>query len=111
MEPLDPHAARSTLGAIVQLWRAGMDQPLPAACKTGLALVMEADPRSTYDGGFELSGENEDPCLARLWPDFAALASQPGFADACRALYQPLADWLAQSVSVQPIAGDEEGDQ
>ncbi len=107
MEPLDPLSARTTLGEIVQLWRAGMDQPLPAACKTGLALVMEGDPRSTYDGGFELSGENEDPCLARLWPDFAALSSQPGFADACRALYQPLADWLAASVTVQPIAGEE----
>jgi len=71
--------------------------------------VMDGDPRSTYDGGFELSGENEDPCLARLWPDFAALSSQPGFAEESRALYQPLADWMAQSVSVQPIAGEEEG--
>jgi exodeoxyribonuclease V gamma subunit len=108
MEPLAPDAAHATLAGIAALWRAGMDRPLPAACKTGLALVMEGDPRSAYDGGFELAGENEDPCLARLWPDFAALSAQAGFADASRALYQPLADWLAQSVTVQPIDGDAE---
>jgi len=111
MEPLEPQAARATLEAIAGLWRAGMDKPLPAACKTGLALVMEGDPRSTYDGGFELSGENEDPCLARLWPDFAALSAQAGFAETCRGLYQPLADWLAQSVTVQPIGADGEGEE
>jgi exodeoxyribonuclease V gamma subunit len=72
---------------------------------------MEGDPRSVYDGGFELSGENEDPCLSRLWPDFAALSAEPGFADASRALYQPLADWLAQSVTVQPIDGAGEGEE
>jgi len=109
MEPLEPHAAHAVLTRIVELWVEGMDQPLPAACKTGLALVMEGDPRSVYDGGFELSGENEDPCLARLWPDFAALAAQAGFAEKSRALYQPLADWLAQSVAVQPIEGEAEG--
>ena len=109
MEPLEPHAAQAALARIAELWRAGMDRPLPAACKTGLALVMDGDPRSTYDGGFELSGENEDPCLARLWPDFAALSKADGFAEACRALYLPLAEWLAQAVTVQPIAGEEEG--
>lgn len=111
MEPLAQDEALATLRALAALWRAGMDQPLPAACKTGLALVMEGDPRSTYDGGFELSGENDDPCLARLWPDFAALSAQDGFAAHSRALYQPLADWLAQSVTVQPIAGEGEGEQ
>jgi exodeoxyribonuclease V gamma subunit len=111
MEPLEPLAARAALERIVALWREGMDRPLPAACKTGLALVMDGDPRSTYDGGFELSGEVEDPCLARLWPEFAALAAEAGFSDACRALYQPLADWLAQSVTVQPIAAEGEGGQ
>ncbi len=110
MEPLEAQAARATLERIVELWRAGMDRPLPAACKTGLALVMGGDPRSVYDGGFELSGEVEDPCLARLWPEFAALSAEAGFNDACRALYQPLADWLVQSVTVQPIAGEGEGE-
>ena len=109
MEPLEPHAAHAVLTRIVELWVEGMDRPLPAACKTGLALVMEGDPRSVYDGGFELSGENEDPCLARLWPDYAALAAQAEFAEKSRALYQPLADWLAQSVAVQPIEGEAEG--
>jgi exodeoxyribonuclease V gamma subunit len=108
MEPLEAQGAQATLRTLVELWRAGMDQPLPAACKTGLALVMDGDARSAYDGGFELSGENEDPCLARLWPDFAALSSEPGFAQSCRALYQPLAQWLQHSVTVQPIDGEGE---
>ena len=87
--------------AVVQLADLIMEKTQP----DGLALVMDGDPRGTYDGGFELSGENEDPCLARLWPDFAALSAQPGFADAARALYEPLAHWLTSSVTVQPIDG------
>ena len=108
MEALEPQAARATLAELVRLWRAGMDQPLPVACKTALALVTDGDPRAAYDGGFDIEGENADPCLARLWPDFAALRAQPGHEELSRALYQPLAHWLAQSVTVQPIAGDEE---
>jgi exodeoxyribonuclease V gamma subunit len=100
MAPLDPVEARARLGALVALWKRNMDQPLPVACKTALALVLGGDPRTTYDGGFELSGEAEDLCLARLWPDFGALSSNEEWSASAQALYGPLAEWLGQQVSV-----------
>ncbi|MES2264979.1 MAG: exodeoxyribonuclease V subunit gamma [Pseudomonadota bacterium] len=113
MAPLELDGARQALAALVALWRQGMDQPLPTACKTGLALAQGGDPRSVYDGAYGIKGEktmgeNEDLCLARLWPDFAALAAQPEWADCSRELYGPLAAWLEQQVSVSAIGGGDE---
>lgn len=105
MRPLQPAAARAALGVVVALWREGMNQPLPTACATALALLRDGDPRLTYDGGFEMAGERADLCLARLWPDFAALARQEAWQDCSRELYGPLADWLEQDLSIEPIGG------
>ncbi|HEU4374745.1 MAG TPA: exodeoxyribonuclease V subunit gamma, partial [Telluria sp.] len=106
MAPLDPGAAHAELAALVALWRRNLDQPLPTACKTALALLRNGDPRATYDGGFELSGEVADLCLARLWPDFAALTAGGEWRDISQALYGPLAAWLDQHVTVTAL--DEE---
>jgi exodeoxyribonuclease V gamma subunit len=108
MSPLDQQDAHDTLSDIVRIWRDGMNRPLPVACKTALTMLAGNDPRPTYDGGFELSGEVDDLCLARLWPEFAALAQEPDFEDVSRALYQPLADWLANAITVTPIEGEQE---
>ncbi|MET0266374.1 MAG: exodeoxyribonuclease V subunit gamma [Duganella sp.] len=107
MQPLDAVAAQQHLQALARLWRQGMDGPLPTACKTALALVGGGDARSAYDGGFDVAGENADLCLARLWADYAALSAQPGFSEVSQALYGPLADWVAQSLTITAIdAGD-----
>jgi exodeoxyribonuclease V gamma subunit len=108
MAPLALQPARDALERLVAIWRDGMNRPLPAACKTGLALVQDGDPRATYDGGFEVSGENEDLCLARLWPDFAALSAEPEWADCARELYGPLAEWLNEQITITPITGEDE---
>jgi exodeoxyribonuclease V gamma subunit len=107
MAPLDTSAARAELAALVALWRKNMDQPLPAACKTALALLQDGDPRTVYDGGFEISGEVQDLCLARLWPDFAALSASGEWLAAAQALYGPLARWLAEQVSITPLDKDQ----
>jgi exodeoxyribonuclease V gamma subunit len=60
-----------------------------------------------YDGGFEVAGENADLCLARLWPDFAALSAEPDFADVSNGLYGPLADWLEHHITIAAIGGEE----
>ncbi|GGY95637.1 exodeoxyribonuclease V subunit gamma [Pseudoduganella plicata] len=106
MPPLAQPDALAVLGRVVALWRANMDGPLPTACKTALALVTGGDARSTYDGGFEVNGEVADESLARLWPDYAALAAETEHARVAQALYGPLADWLKSHVSVQPIEGE-----
>ena len=103
LAPLDAQTAHAQLGELVALWRRNLDQPLPTACKTALALLQGGDPRATYDGGFEISGEGEDLCLARLWPDFASLAEGGDWAVTAEALYQPLASWLDRQVSVAAL--------
>ena len=103
MAPLDRSLARAQLGALVALWRRNLDKPLPVACKTALALVQGGDPRATYNGGFELTGEVADECLARLWPDFAALAADPEWFECAKTIYGPLAEWIEQHVEIRAL--------
>jgi exodeoxyribonuclease V gamma subunit len=109
MAPLDAGAAHAVLGNLVALWRANLDRPLAVACKTALAHLAGGDPREVYDGGFEINGEVDDPCLARLWPEFAILRASGDWPRTAEALYGPLAAWLRDSVSVTKFG--EEGDQ
>jgi exodeoxyribonuclease V gamma subunit len=103
MAPLDPELARTELAALVALWRQNLDQPLPVACKTALALLRNGDPRATYDGGFQVGGEVDDLCLARLWPDFAAFSASGEWLQISQALYGPLTRWLGCDAVVTPL--------
>jgi hypothetical protein len=116
--PLQPAA----LAVLEQLAACGArhEPPLPTACKTALALVQDGDPRAIYDGGFELDGEVADLCLARLWPEYAALEAQAGFAtwpSACMARWltgwgqpSPYIHWIRKGQHEQqrnPVKGTE----
>jgi exodeoxyribonuclease V gamma subunit len=103
MAPLAQEAALETLRDLVRLWRANLDSPLPVACKTALSHLAQGDPRATYDGGFELRGEVDDLCLARLWPDFDALKNAGGWPDLAEELYGPLARWMQECVKIRPL--------
>jgi len=107
LDPIDPAIAHAALGNIVALWRANLDRPLAVACKTALAHLAGGDPRETYDGGFEINGEVDDPCLARLWPEFAVLRAAGDWPRTAEALYGPLAAWLRDSVTVNPNAQEQ----
>ena len=105
MRPLAPAAATAALREVVLFWRQGMDQPLPTACKTALALLQQGDPRATYDGDdFERSGERDDLCLARVWPEYALLAAEEAWPDCAAGLYGPLLEWLRNDITIEPIA-------
>ncbi len=106
MAPLDGAQAYDELANLVRLWRRNLDAPLPLACKTALAQLQEGDPRTVYEGGFEISGEVIDPCLSRLWPDFAALTAAGAWPALAEQLYGGLANWLAQ-VKVTRLDGEE----
>jgi exodeoxyribonuclease V gamma subunit len=108
MSALAPDAARATLQSLFALWRSSMDGPMPTACKTALALLQGGDARSTYDGGFQMTGECEDLCLARLWPDFASLEKEEAWPDCSRELYGPLLDWLQHGVAIEAIGAQGE---
>lgn len=103
MAPLDMQQARSTLMSLINCWRLGLNRPLPTACKTALALLQGGNPRQVYDGSFQISGEVEDPCLARLWPDFDALSAEPDWVSCSNTLYRPLADWIGTQITITPI--------
>lgn len=108
MAPLDQAAAMDRLRRLVALWRANLDAPLPVACKTALAQLAGNDARETYEGGFEIRGEVElEPCLARLWPDFAHLRASGAWPGTADALYGPLANWLKAGVTITPHAAGE----
>lgn len=103
MQPIAQASALDTLNNLLACWRAGMDRPLPTACKTALALVQDGNPRAVYDGGYQTSGEVDEPCLARLWPDFSALSSEADWQDCSETLYGPLAEWMKTQIDVTLI--------
>ena len=103
MAPLEPGDSLALLRDLARLWRANLDSPLPVACRTALAQLQDADPRSVYDGGFELSGEVEDLCLARLWPDFETLCAAGGWPELAEELYGPLTRWMDAGVTVKQL--------
>jgi exodeoxyribonuclease V gamma subunit len=106
MHPLGKERAKAELSGLVRLWRRNLDQPLPIACKTALAQLLDDDARAAYEGGFERPGEVEqDQCLARLWPDFAALVAGGGWPRVAEELYGPLVQWMAQDIGIAAHAG------
>jgi exodeoxyribonuclease V gamma subunit len=109
LDPIDPAIAHAALENIVALWRANLDRPLAVACKTALAHLAGGDPREVYDGGFEINGEVDDPCLARLWPEFAVLRAAGDWPRTAEMLYGPLAAWLGDSVTVSRFGDSKDG--
>ncbi|MCV2350216.1 exodeoxyribonuclease V subunit gamma [Paucibacter sp. Y2R2-4] len=102
LQPLPPEQAQADLAELLQVWQEGMLSPLPIAALTGLAQVAEhKDVASVFEGGFNSRGEVSEPCLARLYPDFAALAADGRFETLAPRLYGPLHAWLQQGVSLE----------
>ena len=96
--PLPPDDARTTLAHLLQVWRDGMNAPLPLPLRTALAWVAGGDAASTYEGSFRQEGEVVDPSLARIYPDFETLAEDGRFEALAHAVCAPLADWAALQV-------------
>jgi exodeoxyribonuclease V gamma subunit len=103
MAPCEPALAQAALEQVVAAWRANLDAPLAVACKTALAQLTEGDPRTVYDGGFEIDGEVADACLARLWPSFAGLVAAGDWQATVDTTYGPLAQWMEHFVTTAPL--------
>ena len=91
--------ARSTLRALLAIWRQGMQQALPLASKSALASLADANPRSVYEGSLLMQGEGSEPCLKRCFPDFDSLRADGRFEVLARQVYQPLLEWIDEAVS------------
>jgi exodeoxyribonuclease V gamma subunit len=91
----------------LQLWQTGMQAPLPLPPKTALAwLPLTEQPakaqqaaRVQYEGAEQTRGDVEEACMARLFPDFEALAADGQFAALAHEIYQPLLDWQKAHLS------------
>ena len=97
--------ARAALQTLMQAWRDGMASPLPLAARTALALLAGGDTVGVYEGrSFPRGGlpaEGDEPCLARLYPDFEALAADGRFAAAAEALFGPMQRWIDSHATVR----------
>ena len=83
------------------------NSPMPTAVQTGLVFLEDAAKAwLAYDGSdfSPVPGEGKETCLARLYPDFAALSAQPDFESSTRLLYGPYKEWLARHVRVELLA-------
>ncbi|MFN3792677.1 exodeoxyribonuclease V subunit gamma [Massilia sp.] len=105
LAPLDPVMASAALRAVAALWRLNLDRPLALGCKTALAMLQEGDPRKVYEGDQQTRGEVQEPCLARLWPDYAALVGAGDWPDKAHELYGPLVEWIGSGLSVVALGG------
>ena len=125
LKPPAPDSCGPLLQVLVEARHAGLEgpAPLPTAVKTGLALVNDSDPGRAYEGdGYERRGEVEDPCLARLYPDFESLTaagSSPAdgvssFEWWSRRLFTAFNEWVRAQDKLEEYAGSEaagEGDE
>ena len=94
--PLDPNECTQHLATLMMLWKKGLDQLYPCACKTALALITDKNPQQVYDGNVNMDGEVKSPYLSRVWSDYAALSAHPDWESSAKNLYQPLYDWARQ---------------
>jgi exodeoxyribonuclease V gamma subunit len=90
-------AAEAILTGLLSGYVAGLNSPLPLACKTGFAWLSaddgngKAKPAREYEGDQHYDGErDEHPGYARFWPDYATLSTADRFAMHIEQLYQPL---------------------
>ncbi len=112
LPPLPAAEARDRLHTLLAAWQEGMRRPLPFTARTALAELKNGKGQEAYEGGYCTSGEVEEPCLARTFPDFASLSADGRFETYLAELFRPLADWAAQAVVIRhgqtPAAGTKE---
>jgi exodeoxyribonuclease V gamma subunit len=106
--PLPKDEAERALKGLLQLWLAGMNTPLPLPPRTALAFVAEKNAAKEYEGGHMVRGEVQDTCLARMYPDYDALAADGQFEALAKTVYAPLLEWVRRQVTVVAHATDEE---
>jgi len=102
ISPVSQQEATNTLGILLALWRQGMNAPLPLPPKTALTWLDNPQAAVTqYEGGYMSRGEVDEPCLARMFPDFESLAADGRFEQLAEQIYTPLLLWAKTHVSAR----------
>jgi len=105
--PFPQAEAVAILQGLLQLWLDGMNSPIPLPPQTALALVAKKNALTTYEGAYMTSAEVQDPCLARMYPDYDALKADGRFEELAWAVYEPLLKW-SQQLTAEPHVPQEE---
>ncbi len=96
LAPLNAERAEAILRQLMTGYLEGMTDLPPLACKTAFAQLCadderKADPRQTYEGGYQRDGESDEhPGYSRFWPSYAALRGDPRYTRLVDQLYRPL---------------------
>lgn len=99
ISPMPQDEAKNTLSLLLTLWQSGMNAPLPLPPKTALAWLTDKNPASQYEGGYLQRGDVEEPCMARIFPDYEALTADGRFEVLAEGVYRPLLAWATQHVT------------
>ena len=99
--PMPQEEAQVTLSTLLSLWLQGMNAPLPLPPKTALAQLKDNKPSERYEGGYMQSGEVDESCLARMFPDFEALTEDGRFEELAKQVYSPLLAWAKVHVTAR----------
>ncbi len=108
--PPAPDHARERLLELLALYRKACVEPLPVAAKTAIEYCdtqSEDNAAAVYEGSEHVRGEVADPVLARLFPDFQALADDGRFAGLANGCYAELVRWIGTHVTALPHAETE----
>jgi len=97
--PMPQVKATETLSMLLNLWLDGMNTPLPLPPKTAIAHLNDKNPAALYEGGYMTRGEVDEPCMARIYPDFEALTESGRFEQLAREVYGPLLEWMNEHVN------------
>ncbi len=114
VQPWPQARASAALAELMQTRHDGLygsAAPLPLAPRTALALVQQArDVAIVYEGS-EFTpgrpGEVAQACLARQYPDYAALRADGRFETLAQRVYGPMAEWIAKDVVLALHVGAE----
>jgi exodeoxyribonuclease V gamma subunit len=101
ISPMPQDEAQTTLSMLLSLWLQGMNTPLPLPLKTALAQLEEKNASAHYEGGYMQSGEVDESCLARMFPDFETLTEDGHFEALAQQVYAPLLQWADQHVTAR----------
>lgn len=101
ISPMPQDEAKDTLDMLLELWLDGMNAPLPLPPKTALAWLKEKNAASQYEGAHLQRGEVEEPCMARMFPDYDALTQDGRFEGLAQQVYSSLLAWADAHVKAR----------
>jgi exodeoxyribonuclease V gamma subunit len=104
LPPLPQDEAITHLHNIFDAWRTGMKTPLPWVARTALVSVEGGNAKNAYQGSFNsLFSDVDEPCLARIYPDYGALIADGQFEIYADKLFKPLSNWAKEQVQIHDL--------